>query len=468
MTEQEFIPAPRGAIGVDIADGWIAIVQATRARGGPVFTVLADGPDGVSPELRRKLDALARSGTWTSGAVAVHESFLRVLAAPFPSVTKARRVFPSLLDVQLPFPLESCSCAFLGARRTDDGRVEACAVAARREDVDRALARLGAAGFDPEQVDHEGVALWTRSLAELPPAGEAWRAVVYIGHDRTSYVMGRGRALRAASGVRTGLRDYADPARRDAALRQLASRLVPWIRSQDPGSLQWVFTGPGAADAGVLDAARAALDLPAASGSVVHDRPSTFLARALAARALTAGPLACNMRAGEQEHARHSNARALGLRRSILLAAAAALAVLAINAGWLVHLTRQRDGLQQRVVEQARALAGVDRLPRGQELLTAERALQEKAPLLEPFRQALAPSLLHQLGPLLDTASSHGMTLDALSLRPQAVSCSGTASDWAHCEAIKALLDAAGWRTEIDRREAGADERVHFAIKGTR
>jgi hypothetical protein len=468
MTTPNAIHASASAAGVDLAGGWASVVLATRGRGGPAFTVLADGAAELSPELRQRLDRLAASGAWTVGALAVHETFLRRLTAPFPSIAKARRVFPSLLDIQLPFPLESCSCAYLDAAATPDRQVSALAVAARREDVARALERFGAAGVDPVRLDHEGVALWVRSTRELPLAHQAARVVIYLGTDRTSYVTGRGRTVLAASGVRFGARDFLDPARGADALRHLAARLTPWLRAQDVESAQWAWAGPGAAQPELVAAIRRALSLPEETSFFVHQQPASFLARALAARAIAADPLSCNLRLGDQEHPRHRAAVAAGIRRGVGLALAASLAVVAVNVAWLSVLQQRRDALQQQVQALARSLAGAERVPRGQEVLTAERALQERAPLFEPFHRALAPSLLHQLGPLLDTAAAQQMTLSAVALRPQALECSGTAADWAHCELIQTQLAQAGWKPELERRDAGADERVHFTIKATR
>lgn len=460
---------PRAALGVDYADGRITVIQATRGRDDAAFHVLADAAPALSPDVRRRLD---EAGEPVAAALPAHEGFLRLLTAPFPSVAKARRVFPSLLDIQLPFPFEACACEFLSAARTADGQVTALAVAARREDVARALERLAAQGIDPALLDHEALALWDRSVREAPLARDAWRVVFHLGHDRACFVLGRGAVPRAASGVRLGVRDLVDPARGDEALRHLLQRVQPWLRSQAPTdalpATQWAWTGPGAARDELVARLREGLALSTETPTFVHQEPSTFLARAVAARAVTGGPLACNLRGGEQEHPRLRLDRERQARRWVHGALAASLLVCAVNLAWLFYLQGTRNRLQDELQSVAGALAGSERLPRGQEVLAAERALQERATLVEPFRQVFLPSLTEAVAPLLRTASRHEMTLATIAVRPRALVCSGTAADWSHCEAIQAGLASAGWQAELERREAGADERVHFTVKAAR
>jgi hypothetical protein len=92
----------------------------------------------------------------------------RWLTTPFASLHKARKVLPTILDIQLPFPLEECVYDFVADRKSDDGHVEALALAARHRAVAGALAQWEAHTVDPAVLDHEGLALWSQSLVEQP------------------------------------------------------------------------------------------------------------------------------------------------------------------------------------------------------------------------------------------------------------------------------------------------------------
>ena len=83
---------------------------------------LVDGkPDAASKNFERFEGLSLRPGEEPAGHAVLHQrldegtaampagrSFSRWLTAPYARPAKARRVFPSLLDIQLPFPLEGC------------------------------------------------------------------------------------------------------------------------------------------------------------------------------------------------------------------------------------------------------------------------------------------------------------------------------------------------------------------------
>ncbi|MCX6997673.1 MAG: hypothetical protein NTV49_11445 [Kiritimatiellaeota bacterium] len=99
-------------------------------------------------------------------------------------------MLPSLLDVQLPFPLETCLYQFPVVRADAAGRIRALAVAARRTEIAAQLDRCRALDLDPVVLDHEGLALWTQSLVEIPLAPPALRVVAYLGAFRTALAVG--------------------------------------------------------------------------------------------------------------------------------------------------------------------------------------------------------------------------------------------------------------------------------------
>ncbi len=57
------------------------------------------------------------------------------------------------------------------------------------------------------------------------------------------------------------------------------------------------------------------------------------------------------------------------------------------------------------------------------------------------------------------------MAIEYLSLKKDAVSIRGAAVEWSQGELLAALLRDRGFTADIQRQDAGADERVHFTIK---
>jgi Tfp pilus assembly PilM family ATPase len=159
----------------------------------------ASGPGGALPAAGRK--------TIGVGALPVRESLTRWVEVPFRNAGKAERVLAAALDIQLPFALEDCAYTFLEIRRAV-GRdaTRALAVAAREADVARRVDEMKARGVDPVVLDHEGLALWSQALRELPARaadGNRPRIVVYAGTDRSAIVVGLGEEYLGAYGLRS-------------------------------------------------------------------------------------------------------------------------------------------------------------------------------------------------------------------------------------------------------------------------
>ncbi len=357
--------------------------------------------------------------------------------------------------------------------RTADGQVETIAVAARREDVEAWRERLLRAGCTPWRLDHEGLALWSFSITEPPLPHATCRMVCYVGPDRTALAWGRGPDLLAASGLRVGAHELFDPERGEAAPAQLGPAGQPFLRAQivpadDAGAMGVVRAGVARRDQVALLADRAG---PVRGDHVIHPSGARELswpapwARARCARSATVLQPAAGGPRPPPALQRIERRQAM---RGPLVLAAAALLLISINAGWLWWLDLQRTRVHTAVQRLATELSESASVPRGQEVLVTERALKEQAPGLLPFRNAFAASLQNTLDLVLHEAAKRSMTLTALSLSGQNLVCSGHAADWNQGEALAGELNRAGWLTEVEKREATADERVAFTLKASR
>ena len=447
----------RTCLGVDLAPGQPCAVAATRSGRRVVFQ-----PASGSPVV---------GNTPVAAAIPVHSSFLRRLRAPFASPAKAEKVWPSLLDIQLPFPLERAVYQFLVPVRTADGQVETLAVAVRREDLEAWRGTLVQAGLEPWLVDHEGLALWSQSVAEQPLEKQGLRLVCYLGEDRVALVWGRGADLLAASGLRVGMRELVDPQHGAAARQQFAQRAGTFLRAQVVPAdvpVQWAWCGPGASRPDHLELLVSALDSIPQASRFTHREPASFLARAVAARAVRIEPTRCSLLPADLAPAGLQRLEKRQARRASLALLAASLALIVVNVAWSLWLDQQRDQLQLVVQTQAAALAETTSVPRGMEVLTAERAMKEKAPAYAPFRAALEPSLLLVLEDVLKEANARKITLDSLQLGPRTLVAKGSAAQRADGEKMAARLLQQGWMAEAQLKEAGAEQRVPFTLKASR
>ena len=436
-------PWTHTAYGVDSDQGRLTIVKATR-RGGHL-TFSAANPKDLS----------------TGGAVAAcalqRESFIKWLTAALASARKAEKVFPALLDVQLPFSIEDCQFTLVETRPAP-GRVGTCGLVAgaRSADIEKRLAGLHDAGVEPHVLDQEGLALWSQCLDEHPVAKESnpLRAILYLGSERVTLAVGLGDEFLGAHSLR------------QADAEQLV-RLLKSYATPAPTATQWLWTGPLAADLAAVEKGFADLAgrWPGSTLKVVRD-PATFLARALANRALTDGPCRCNLRSGKFLHPLLQQRETRAPYRWAAGLLAAGLLLVAVNLAWEVAsnrmLTRARDTIQTVAVE----IAGSPRLvPRGQEVLSARRALDLQSRQLEPFLAGIERPLPATLNSVLAVGQAEGVTFDSLTLNRQALVVHGLAAKWSQCERVVAPLKALGSNVKVERKDSPTGEtRVAFVL----
>lgn len=432
------------AYGIDATDRHVVVV---RAGGHGRFETLAGaGSPGVPEALRRRIAEEVASGRAASAAaLACHESVMRRLHAPFARPDRALKVLPSLLDVQLPFALEHCCHVFTGLAPAAGPSTRALALAARREDVQHAIQRLGSAGLDPVFLDHEGLALWRMAGDGMPPGGADGAVVVHLGPAHLTVAYGRGDELFGAHSSRLS--------GTEAPVAELAARIQSWLRAQTSLAVTpqtaWIFAGSGAADAARVDGLRA--QLGCAGGTVAAD-PATFLARALAARALRGDAFSCNLRTGDLEHPQSRRGGRARERRAEVAALAAAIALLGVNAAVLLALSRRTDGIQRRIQQVAVELSGAP-APKGQEVLVVRRALDEAAAAMRPFQQMVAAGTSRELGEVLSLCRTNGAAVSRLSLQPDALSLELTAANPGATDRISSALRFAGWQIQQQRRD---------------
>jgi hypothetical protein len=454
------LPWAGACYGIDLQAGRLVVVRAERRAG----QVSWDPVDPQDPGFREA----CRAGGGCSGCVSSRESSTRWLDVPFASLSKAAKVLPTLLDIQLPFPLEECVYGFLQEGRREAMRLrkqearaatrKVLAVVARFQDVERRIAELKARGVDPVMLDHEGLALWTQSLREVPPTpreSDLPRAVVYLGLERSVLVVGRGEHYLGAHGIRTD---------DDAQIR----RFLAVDLEGEPVSrgIRWMWTGPRARDAetvtGILEHLPAAWSGPTS----VHEAPETFLARALAVRAVAPGPLRCNLRT---DRLTHPEIMRRSRSRSLTAAAACAVAGLLIagtNLLWEMGVRQRRSAFDRASARLAEDLAGYPVSGRGSDALEMVGVeIEKRTAELAPFYHATRASLLETVAEVMRAGKRQGLHYDVLSIGRRAVSISGSAPDWDRCEAVSRCLAEAGYTVELERQELLDGDRVPFTIR---
>ncbi len=456
--------------GVDLGDTHVAVVRAARRPSGPVSEVLLDAPwpndrwPALAAEIRMAVEN-RRAGARV--ALAVRDVVHRRLSAPFSSVCRARRVLPSLLDTQLPFPLEQCVSEYLDLRAAG-GRAEALAVAALKESLEERLAACVAAGIDPLEVDSEAVALWMGAMRAFAPGVETTlRLVAYVGADRVSIAAGRGAAFDSAYGSRGALPAAADEAAADLLRR--ARRVVQAMAHGEAGApTEWIWCGPMAAREDFVARAEEGLRELGSVRFLRPDRPGSSLAQALAVRGVRHDALACNLRSGTSTSP--ALARWLATRRNRAVAAclAGGVAAGALAGVWLHLLDRRVGSMQSDLAAEARGVGRLSSVQRGQELRMARDAVQRRIDEAAALRDLFRPAAGDLMTALLASASRQGIRIEQLEIKGDAVLVAGSSPDGDACDRLAAVLREYKLVPQIQRPEGTGGGRVPFRITGGR
>jgi hypothetical protein len=435
----------RICLGVDAGGRTIRVVRALRW--GPWrFWAPLELPAAVQAA------GAPRGAPAVAAGLSPRECLARWIEVPLADRGKARRVLPSLLDVDLPFPLETCEWGVAAMERTTPRTCRGLAVAARREDLIRRIDDLKSAGFDPDILDSEALALWTQSRQEWGTATD-WRIVALAGDDRLTCAVGRGAAWVAAY----------------STLQPQGGALVNWLKSVIPvpnESVEWIWCGPGLREPGGMGACRPALEALFPGRSREVDRPEYFLARAYAFRALAPEALPCNLRSGVLAAERHLRRHARRWMQLWMAVGGVALLLVALNLQWRYEMDRANERLQRQITAEASALAGHSLTrEKGVEVRVAERAVLARGPAGLSFERALAPPILASLKTLLDLAAAQSIQIEEVTLDGSAVSIIGSGADWETCERWGRKVEEAGYRSRLERRDAAPVGRVGFQLK---
>lgn len=388
------------------------------------------------------------------------ESFTRWIEAPFASISKARKVLPTLLDIQLPFPLDDCVYCFLDVAGTRRNTVEALAVGARLADVERKLESLAANGIDPVVIDQEGLALWTQSLSEIPmPKGEedALRVVMHLGTAHWTVVVGRNGRFENAHAVKT--EDIAQ-------IKRILHQHLPPESDERDDKVHWIWTGPGAIAEETISAISACLLKRRTETSFIPEDPRAFLARAAATRALVSGPLRCNLRHGRLTHPSITRRRARQLTKAaaIFLASGALLC----GAGAL-----SREIARKKEAKITRAFQSLSEALTNRGITAGETAAfpviasqaRQRIELLQPFMSPFSPSLTLTLARIMETGRKSGLKYDTLAISRDDLLLKGRAAEWNDCDMLVEGLKNLGRPVKLERTESLTDESILFTIK---
>jgi hypothetical protein len=321
---------------------------------------------------------------------------------------------------------------------------------------------LAVADLDPESVEPEALVLWRMAGMDKKAAAPRPVIILYLAADRTVAVAGSGGIPIASFSTRSPWTVASgDPAREKLGNR-LQQFLAGVLRSHaDVGPL-YIVGGECAAAVG--DDLRERLGVEADAWHVPGE-PAESFARALATGGLHPGPWSGNLRGGSMTHPNLLRLRERMQNRMMTMVAAAAIALMVIASVGAQATKGRHERLQQELQREAKALTGLDAIPRGQELMLAENHIKQSAPGDEALLRWQSAETYALFSGVLRTAYARNILLEDLSVKSGGAVIRGAATDWNDADLLAAVFAGAGWKADVERSDAGQDERVHFTLK---
>ena len=482
MKSRQTSTAPWAGIcyGIDTStDGSHIVVRAER-RGRRINcrTVKFD---------RDELEKEISKGAAAAAGMPAGQGISTWISAPFASEAKAAKVFPTLLDIQLPFQLDECIYDFTeivslhnsdadipisGTTATEDrtankGGTAALAVAARKCDVERRLAELAEMGIDPHILDYEGLALWTQMLHEYPQTDSdkdaPLRIIVFMRGEEGILVIGRGRYFRAYHKI-----NAATPTAIDRYLRVQLNQIGFDPKKKAP-KIEWFRGGTGFDYNQKGSGLKKHIEKHWPGSTTIFDDPETFLARAMATRALLPGPMRTNLRtdslahAGADAHTNRTQTRssAIILITGILLCCTPVL--------WEYNIAALRKAFEKAFTARTTKMLGYPANAKGSTaLLIAERELEARTQQNSPLTQPFSPSLLKDLQQIVASINTHGINTEQLKLSADSFRIKGSAASKTDVSNLIKELKKFGYNAEITTDDDKDPEKYIFILNAER
>ncbi|HMP89448.1 MAG TPA: hypothetical protein PJ991_04565 [Kiritimatiellia bacterium] len=461
------IARPRHVYGLDVAGGRATVIRMDRSGRSDVLARDIDfgGNDGWSAVAGKIMAEQVAGVASVAAAIPAYDGFFRAVEAPFSSEKKARLVFPSLLDVQIPLPLEQCAAVFVGLGTTSAGLVRAMAVAAPRDKVKERFVALNAGGVDPEWLVHESLPLWSWAQKAHPSEGNRSRVVLYLGRDRSVAVAGDYGGPRATTGVRMVWMPADQNASSDKLLVRLKQFLAGAFHDKGGDEPEYIVAGPLAREG--AESLKDALSANAVNWKVV-DQPELFMASALAGYIVKPDKWTENLRQGDLAHRNTTLRQAREHDRVCALLVMASIAIVVACGVARYTVAGHHDELQTLNRKLAAEITGIASVPRGQEVFLVGRHLDESAMNYRAFQDWLTPSAYPEFSRVVRQAHARNIALDTLSIRPGSMLIRGRGTDWNDPDHLTRTLSQDGWKVDIERDDVGADERIPFVVRAQR
>lgn len=422
------------AYGIDFDNGESRVVKARRTgRNRLKYEALPFPNNDFAASLSKKIMIAA--------AMPGEKVISSTICAPFASTKKAKRVFPTLLDIKLPFQLDECIYEFTTLQSTPDS-TDALAIATRKCDVANRIAELNQHGIAPHILDHEGLALWTQLLYEHPEISSEHNIQASIHLRKNHAILAVGYKNQFLGHHKVNLDK---PQSLERYLKTYSNLIQKELGSIPPGT-SWHLSGL------VADNNPHDLKLRQYIQDIRHEKlqvitdPEYFLARALATRAILPGHLRINLRSGEFCHNAVLTNQKQIQHKTITTVAATGILLLALSSAWIAYTANQQLQLKHEFAERINSILGYKVKANGSTaLLIAKRKLDKLTDQQRQLQMFLQPSMLDAIQQTMAVINSHAIRISQFEFTHNKIRITGTDASISAIRALTKRLESLGY-----------------------
>jgi type II secretory pathway component PulL len=399
----------------------------------------------------------------TVGCLPVSDTLTVWLETPFASVNKAKKVLPSLLDIELPFPLENCHYQIVDFHHTANKTVKGLAIVVRKQSLLKWIEKYQNNGMDPVILDHEGLALWEQALETIPALPNEHSIFIYADTEHITIVNGYGSRFKNACSMEISETDSA---------RQNINEYLPeterflYSEIEQNKKVRYIGCGVDAASKELISKLHSALSGKWTGTLNILEQQTHFLHNSLIRRALNPTKLFCNLRNADLTHNAVYKAYNQRINRVMTIITICGLILILTSITVSIYLNNKIDFYKQQVTKLAQSLAPNTRIPYGLETSQVKQALTKRSDVIAPFINAFKPGTENVLISIMNYADSMGINFESLTLSEKNISLTGTAENWQQCDRFEKWLKTQGFKTEINTHQTIDEERFYFSIDG--
>jgi type II secretory pathway component PulL len=411
-------------------------------------TALTDAADFFKKVLREE-------NAIVSSALPIKDTLLLNFNIPLSSKKKALQVLPSMLDVQLPFPLEDCLYKVVSSRKLMDNTLSFTTIIVRRKIMERHLAFLQENGVVVDHLDSEATVLFEEGSLVFPKSKKI--VVINMERESISVIISEEQAIKSA---------YTLKVERDKKNEELDLWLkrITKIENLNSQHFDMVITGKDASSILAGEIARKLSSSISPEVSIMPDSEFAFT-ETIAKRLITPKKYTLNFLEDEYEPKRAKECKMRLMRMRSLFLLAVSVALIFINSLHYIFWYLKKSNLEQAIASLSQKIMPETRLPKGMEIFEINRKMLQHSEEIQPLVGIVANQTFSTFSSLLANIAKKNLIISNLTINDKQIVISGNSTVWQDCEELANWLKTKGFTVTLEKKSFSTFNTTQFAIK---